>query len=64
MRTHTDNVDLAVRVNVGEPHRFTEHGYVTAAQNGHLSSNLCTSQSYVVQSLVVLTSHNAWRNTV
>lgn len=63
MRTHADYVELAVRVNIGEPHCFTEHGYVTATQNGHLSFSLCTSLSYVVQSLAVLTSHNAWRNT-
>lgn len=64
MLTHADYVDFAVRVDVGEPYSFTEHGYVTATQYGHLSFYLGTSQFYGAQSLLVLSSNCAWRNTM
>lgn len=64
MLTHADDVDLAVKVDVSEPYGFTEHGYVTATQNGHFSSDLRTSQFYGIQSVLVLSSHFAWRNAV
>lgn len=64
MWTHADDVDLADGVHVCKPYCFTKHGYVAATQNGHLSSNLRTGQSYGFQGLLVLASHRAWRNSV